>query len=190
MTNLKVGCVVMAAGLSTRFGQNKLLVELDGRSLIRRALDAVPSDKLDRVIVVTCFPEIQALAEAGGLEYVWNSRPEDGISLTIRLGLKRLRDFDAVMFMTSDQAWLSRTVLSAMVDFYCGNPGNIVSMSYGGVRGNPCIFPSVFFPELLALRGDTGGSAVIRRHEELLVLFEAGSANELKDIDIPSDIIT
>ena len=39
----RVGCVVMAAGNGARFGSNKLLAELEGRSLIRRALDAVPA---------------------------------------------------------------------------------------------------------------------------------------------------
>ena len=42
----RVGCVVMAAGNGVRFGSNKLLAELEGRSLIRRALDAVPAELL------------------------------------------------------------------------------------------------------------------------------------------------
>ena len=56
--------------------------------------------------------------------------------------------------------------------------------SHGGVRGNLCIFPARFFPELLALREDRGGSSVIRRHEEDLLLFEA-PACELEDVDTP-----
>ena len=38
-----LGCVLMAAGNARRFGQNKLSAALDGRSLILRALEAVPS---------------------------------------------------------------------------------------------------------------------------------------------------
>ena len=40
---------------------------------------------------------------------------------------------------------------------------------------------------LLALEGDTGGSAVIRRHEELLLLLET-SAEELMDVDTPEQL--
>ena len=57
-------------------------------------------------------------------------------------------------------------------------------MGHGGVRGNPCIFPARFFPELMALEGDHGGSAVIRRHEDALTLFEV-SPDELRDVDTP-----
>ncbi len=53
-----------------------------------------------------------------------------------------------------------------------------------GVRGNPCIFPARFFPELLELQGDHGGNTVIRRHEEELLLVEAPEA-ELTDVDTP-----
>ena len=61
-------------------------------------------------------------------------------------------------------------------------PEKIAALSHGGVRGNPCLFPARFFPELLELREDCGGNAVIRRHEEDLVLLEA-DASELYDVD-------
>ena len=34
-----VGCVIMASGLSTRFGSNKLLADFGGRPMLCRALD-------------------------------------------------------------------------------------------------------------------------------------------------------
>ena len=50
---LRIGCVVMAAGSASRFGENKLVADLYGKTLISRALDAVPSEKLEAVCVVT-----------------------------------------------------------------------------------------------------------------------------------------
>ena len=52
----KLGCVLMAAGNARRFGENKLSAPLDGRSLILRALEAVPSEKFETVVVVTQYP--------------------------------------------------------------------------------------------------------------------------------------
>ena len=42
--------------------------------------------------------------------------------------------------------------------------------------------------ELAALTGDTGGSAVLRRHPERLRLVEASSPRELMDVDTPADL--
>ena len=62
MDALKVGCVVMAAGNARRFGENKLAAQLKGRSLISRALDAVPAEQLHAVVVVSQYPEVMDLA--------------------------------------------------------------------------------------------------------------------------------
>jgi len=178
----------MAAGLSSRFQSNKLLAELDGASLARRALNAVPADKLDKVVVVTCYPELRALAEGMGFFTVWNNRPEAGISFTIRLGLEGLQNMDAAMFMVCDQPLLTRASVSSAVELYRKNPHCIVGLSFDGKRGNPCIFPSAYFPELRALSGDMGGSAVIRKNEASLLLCEAADESELKDVDYPPDL--
>jgi len=178
----------MAAGRSSRFGRNKLLVDFGGKSLISRALDVIPAERLYKIVVVTGYPEVQALAETKGFEVVRNDRPEEGASLTVRFGLERLREAGAALFMVCDQPLLTRKSISAALDHFIKHPDRIVSMAWGGQRGNPCIFPSDFFPELSELVGDVGGSAVIRKHEESLLLFEAASATELMDVDRVSDI--
>lgn len=185
---LKIGCIVMAAGRSSRFGANKLLLKYEGKSLASRALEVVPADKLSQVVVVTGYTEVQELAELKGFKVVRNSLPEKGISLTIRLGLENLQKADAAMFMVCDQPLLNRASVSAALDYYREHQDKIVSLAYNGVRGNPCIFPSWLFPELSALEGDTGGGAVISKHKESLLLFEAADASELRDVDHTSDL--
>ena len=187
-TGRRIGCVVLAAGLSSRFGSNKLLAEYEGRSLICRTFDAVPVDKLSHVVVVTCYPEVRALAEENGFKCAWNDEPEKGASLSVRIGLDLLLDTDAVLFMVSDQAALTRESVSAQVDFYRMHPDHIVRMSCDGQVGNPCIFPSAFFPELLELQGDTGGRAIIRRHEDSTLNFCISNAAELADVDYNTDL--
>lgn len=181
----KPGCVVMAAGSARRFGSNKLAAVVDGQTLIRRALQAVPAARLERVVVVTQYPEIMRLAAGFGFAAVFNDRPEDGVSRTIALGLTELRDCDAVLFLVADQPLLRRDSVAALIRFWEERPESIAALGHGGVRGNPCLFPARFFPELLALSGDCGGSAVIRRHPEALALLETG-AGELADVDTPA----
>ena len=81
----KLGCVLMAAGNARRFGENKLSAPLDGRSLILRALEAVPSEKFETVVVVTQYPEIMRLAGEFHFAAIHNDAPEEGISRTSAL---------------------------------------------------------------------------------------------------------
>lgn len=178
----KIGCVVMAAGNARRFGENKLAAQLRGRSLILRALEAVPAEKFDKVVVVTQYPEVMRLAGEFHFAAIHNPHPDYGISHTIELGLTALRDCDGVLFQVSDQPLLRRESVAELVDRWRTRPEKIFALGHGGVRGNPCLFPARFFPELLELREDHGGNTVIRRHEADLLLLDV-PAEELRDVD-------
>src|SRR5574344_1743413 len=181
--NPSVGCLVMAAGNARRFGDNKLAAPVEGKTLIERARDAVPKEVFTRVVVVTQYTEGESLAVERGLTVLWNKHPDWGISHTIRLGTTELqKDCGAICYMVSDQPLLKRESIAGAVDLYRRHPDCIVGLSHGGKRGNPCIFPREFFPELLELREDHGGNTVIRRHEDRLLLYEVGK-QELTDVD-------
>lgn len=179
---LKLGCVVMAAGSAKRFGANKLTAQLRGRQLILRSLESVPPEAFEQVVVVTQYPEIMRIVKEFHFASILNDQPEEGLSRTIHLGLTALRDCDGVLFQVSDQPLLRRESVLALTEQWRSQPEGIAALGHGGVRGNPCVFPSALFPELMALTGDRGGSTVIRRHEDLLTLMEV-PAEELYDVD-------
>lgn len=179
---MQIGCVVMAAGMGSRFGGNKLAQEWHGKSLIRHALEAVPADRLAAVVVVTQYPEVVELAKEFHFTVIVNSAPERGQSHTIHLGVNALSACDALLFQVADQPLLRRESVAHLIDLYRLHPDRIVGLGHGGQRGNPCIFPARFYPELLQIEGDRGGNTVIRQHEEDLLLWEV-PACELRDID-------
>ncbi len=179
---IKIGCVVMAAGSAKRFGCNKLATEFQGRSLFHRALDAVPAQQFQSVIVVTQYPEFLNTVKQYNFTAILNDHPELGQSRTLQLGLEVLQDCDGVLFQVADQPLLQQARISALIEFWKQQPEKIAALAHGEKRGNPCLFPARLFPELMAIRGDRGGSAVIRNHPEDLILLEA-PASELFDVD-------
>lgn len=178
---MRIGCVVLAAGRGSRFGGNKLTAPFHGKELARYALEAIPETVDDRV-VVTQYEEIAALAAEYGVPGIRNLHPEWGISHTIRLGTEYLRSCGGILYLVSDQPLLRRDSVERVVAGFLRHPDCIAALSHNGRRGNPCLFPREFFPELCALEGDVGGSQVIRRHPERLRLIEA-DARELEDVD-------
>ena len=106
MAQLRIGCVVMAAGNARRFGENKLAVQVQGKALFHRALEAVPAEQFDRTVVVSQYPEVLELAHRMGFVPVPNRHPDWGISHTISLGLGKLPEMDAALFQVADQPLL------------------------------------------------------------------------------------
>ena len=94
MAQLRIGCVVMAAGNARRFGENKLAVQVQGKALFHRALEAVPAERFVRTVVVSQYPEVLELAHRMGFVPVPNRHPDWGISHTISLGLGKLPEMD------------------------------------------------------------------------------------------------
>ena len=185
---LSIGCVILAAGNSVRFGENKLLTRIGEKTMIEHAFEAVPADELCAVAVVTQYESIEKLAESYGFQCIINRHPERGQSHSVILGTTALEDHcDGILYQVADQPRLKRESVSRMLDVFREHPDSIVGMSSGGRRGNPCIFPKVYFDELCRLSGDSGGRTVIERHEDELILFEV-SADELTDIDTPDDM--
>lgn len=182
-----LGCVVLAAGRSERFGAPKLAAELGGKTLLRRALEAVPPDAFSAVRVVVSRPDAAALAEEFGFCAVLNPHPERGQSSSVRLGLEELTGCAGVLFLVADQPLLRRDTVARLVRVFQSDPSALVCAAHGGVRGNPCLFPARFFPELLALEGDVGGGVVIRRHPDAVRLVEV-PARELTDVDTPAQL--
>lgn len=183
---MKLGIVIMAAGSSSRFGENKLLQDFLGRPLFTRALDAA-GDIFHKTVVVTGYGPVAEYAEKLGFSVVENRQPELGISHTVRLGLAELADCDGAVFAAADQPLLSRDTLLRLKASFLEQPHNIHAAAAEGRRGNPCLFPRAFFPELLALQGDTGGGAVIKAHPDRLQLLEV-PPEELLDCDTPESL--
>ena len=179
-----LGCLVMAAGSGRRFGGNKLAADLDGKTLIRRALEAVPAAQFTAVTVVSQYEDIEALAGQFGFAAIHNDRPDLGLSHTIRLGTEAMCTCDGILYMVADQPKLCQETVARLVEVFRQHPDKIVGAGHDGRRGNPNLFPARFFEELMALSGDHGGSSVIRAHEDALLLVET-DAEELFDCDTP-----
>lgn len=184
---MRLACVLLASGYARRYGSNKLLTLRDGVPLYRRAFSALPPALFDRAVVTSQYGEILTDAKGAGYLPLLNCHPWEGISAGIRLGLAPLMEMDGVLFAVCDQPNLTTNSIKNLICSFKESPSGIHALSWQGRRGNPVIFPKALFPELMALTGDTGGSAVVRRHQDLLHLVEVSAAAELMDVDTPGD---
>ena len=191
---MNVGCVLLAAGAGKRFGGEKLLYEVDGVSLIARALALLSGLPFSaRVCVVRGGAErISALALSAGFHAAVNADADRGVGTSVSTGtlaaLERRPDLDGILYAVGDQPYLTRISVARLLEAFEREPEKIVSLSFGNERGNPAIFPRAFFAELAALDEDAVGGAVIRRHPQMLRLVEADAAEELADLDVrPQD---
>lgn len=183
---MNVGAVVLSAGLSTRFGGNKLLVPMGGRPLLGYALTALcAAEGIARRAAVVSDARVAQVVREYGVQVIDNEEPERGQALSIVLAARAMRDMDALLLMAGDQPLLRTDTLTRLVRAFAQSGKGIACLQDGTHRGNPAIFSAAYYDRLCALTGDRGAGGLLRAHEADLTVVRCALADELADADTP-----
>jgi molybdenum cofactor cytidylyltransferase len=184
--------IVLAAGMSTRLGRPKQLLELRGKPLLQHALDAARASELDEVVLVLGYlaADIARRIDLGhrGLVAV-NPDYAAGQSTSLRTGLRSADpSSEAAVILLGDQPGVLPEVVDAVIQAWRteSNGPVIVQAAYGGRAGHPILFARSLWPEMESAAGDEGARTVVESHREKRLLVEVGGGPP-PDIDTEED---
>ncbi len=187
---LPIGAVVLAAGSSTRMGgAQKLLLEVDGRPMVRHAIEAASEGGCHQVLVVYAADDVKQAVD-GAAEMVYNPDAVNGMSTSLRVGLAALRsDMEAALVVLGDQPLVGSRAVSVLLRSWRregSRPAVAMAGSSDKMRWTPPVVLSrELWSELDALEGDAGARQLLDAHPELLDVVPA--AGRPDDIDTPDD---
>jgi len=177
--------IVLAAGASVRMGRNKLLLELGGQSVVRRAVSRALA-ALDPVIVVLGHEANRVREQLAGLScrIVVNPAHDRGMETSVRAGVAALpADADAAVLLPADMPLVTPAMLAALVERFRATGAPLVISRYGEVTAPPHLYARRLLAELAAAGS---GKAVIDRHRAAAEVL-AWPAAALADLDVPAD---
>ena len=183
----KIAFILLAAGNSRRFGENKLLYRIDNKPMYRHVVDEIrkidDQSLFNKKIVVSQYSEILEDLKKEGYVTVQNFESELGISQSIKLGIEAAKELDAWCFMVADQPYTKGKTIQHLVEEWIKNDKKIGCTSFQGRRGNPVIFSKDFYEEFMKLKGDVGGKKILQEHLDDVFYMEIMDKNEIEDID-------
>ncbi len=189
---MSVAAVVLAAGLSTRFGAaNKLLAELGGRPLLRRPLDAVLGVTTAPPLVVLGHQAEAVRARLAGLAVDLATNPDvaEGQQCSVAFGLARAPDADLTLVVPGDLALLTAPALETLLAAArTALPGRITVPMRGEARGNPVVLSRQARAAVLAGGPRLGCAGFTRRHPGLVHRFESDTPAFFADVDTAEDL--
>ena len=184
-----VAGILLAAGTSSRMGSNKLLLELDGESVLRGAVRRALAGGLSPLTVVLGHEPAAARREIEDLPCRWALNPlyEQGVNTSLKHGVRALPpEARAAMVLLADMPFVSPEMIAAMIVRYRASAAPLVISDYEGINAPPMLYDRSLFPELLAMTGEGCGRQVVKRHRaEAEVLSWPAAA--LADLDVPED---
>jgi molybdenum cofactor cytidylyltransferase len=156
----RVAAILLAAGLSRRFGEaDKIAAPIDGVPLglhAARLLGAMPF--LARIVVTG--PDSLDYAREG-FTIVVNAQPEQGMSHSIRLGVRAARKSgaEAILIALADMPFVRHDHIGHMLDRYEDAQSIIASRNHAPCP--PALFGNAWFHRLEGLEGERGAKALL-----------------------------
>ena len=188
---MKTGIILLAAGSSTRLGRAKQLIEFQGKTLIKKAIEEAQNSQADcLVLVLGSNPElIQTGFDTSSTPYIINADWQNGMSSSMQAGLRFLmekEEIDQVLLMLCDQPFVDASLLDQLITAKETSGKGIVAAAYSNTLGVPALFDKRYFEELLQLTGSEGAKKVIFNHQaEVHALdFPLGAV----DLDTEEDV--
>jgi len=186
----RIAAVLLAAGTSSRFGEeDKLMADLRGKPMAAHVLETVASMAFAELVAVVrpiaFAPVLHRKLDRRGYSIIVNDQPEDGISGSIVRAVEHvmpIRRIRGILICLADmpqvpQSHYNRICMAAE------DIRSVVASTDGFSPSPPAFIGRKHFPELLALKGDQGARALLSHG----IQIETTGAI-LQDIDTPEDM--
>jgi molybdenum cofactor cytidylyltransferase len=176
--------------------RNKLLCEVDGMTMIERAVRAAIDSRATQVVVVTGWQAdrvqvaVEAVPASKPVTLVRNPQYATGLASSLRCAVATLPEStDAALVQLADMPWVRAAHIDRLIEAFDPREPAIVVPVREGRRGHPVVWPRCHFSALRELTGDAGARELLVRYasEVRAVPFDTDAIFD--DIDTPEQLI-
>lgn len=183
-----IEAVVLAGGLATRAGGDKMRLKIGDNSLIQRSVLAF-LNVCTRVIVVLGHRADEVKDELDGskfknVDFVHNQRYEQGMFSCVKAGVREIRG-ERFFLTPGDYPFIKESICENMLR----EQGEIIIPSFKNKCGHPILLDSSLRDEILNEDEASNLRKVLERRRLDVRYYEADSEDVLFDIDTKDDYL-
>lgn len=181
--------IILASGISSRFGSNKLMQYIRGQRLIEYSIMSALLSFRGEVFVVKSPQLIIDEVVREKIRIVENRNPELGMSHSIALGVRAISNkYDSTIISLADQPFIPSKHYEKLHDAAVSSPAGIVYTKCNERVGNPALFKAKYFGFLTTIYGDVGAKSIISDNFADSISVDIGDCDYLTDIDTVDDL--
>lgn len=191
---MNINGVITAAGLSTRMGDFKPLMMLEGKTLIENCIDSMLDAGVACVTVVLGYraDEIEALLSGrysnDQLVLAYNTEYASTDMLTsVKIGLRSLPACDAFFLLPGDMPAVSANTFRALQKTWAQTGAMVVFPTMAGQRKHPPLISYECVRDILAFEGENGLRGIWSRFEKQTALVTVDDDGCRIDADTMED---
>jgi len=188
----KIWAIVLAAGMSTRMGTQKLLLSFEGKTIIEKVVENILLSGVDQIIVIlgSDAHEISEALQLMPVKFVLNENYNKGMHTSVIAGVKALpSEAKAVLVFLGDQPFIPAKVIETVVGGWKSSEKGIVIPLFEGRRGHPPLYDLKYRDDLTNLDPNLGlRSLALKFHEDIFEI-ETFCPEIVRDIDTKIDYL-
>jgi len=185
-----ISAIILAAGMSSRMGIPKQLLELENRPLVRIVTENVLASSADEVLVVTGYREQEITAAINDLpiKIIFNPHYEQGQGTSLAVGATAVDiNTSALLVFMADQPLISTSLINTVIDEFKKRHCLALRPVYNGVPGHPVVISCSLGTDLKILKGDEGARHVLKKLGGQVYYMQVQDEAAILDIDTPED---
>jgi molybdenum cofactor cytidylyltransferase len=182
--------VVLAAGVSSRMGEPKLLLPYNHHTILEETLDQVLGAGYDETVVVIGSEreQLQELLTERPVRIAFNLNYRAGLAGSIKAGVSSLdATCDAFAIVLGDQPQITTKTHQLVQASFRKQKKGICAPVCDGQIGHPVIFGIDYKTKMYALQGDKGARQLIEANRADLAEFPLKAPEILTSINTKKD---
>jgi molybdenum cofactor cytidylyltransferase len=178
--------IILAAGESKRMGFPKMLLTINGRSMLENVINTVAGSNIKNTLVVLGAEKdkLMPLIEKYSVKSCYNGNYSDGMLSSVKYGFRNLpTDFDAVLIFQGDQPFISPDTINKVIEAYRSSGKGIVIPLFDKHRGHPLLLDRKYKGSIEKLVSSEGLRSLSYQFPDDVLEVETNDSGILRDID-------
>lgn len=185
--NHKIAAVILAAGMSSRFGEPKSLAPWEGTTVLGHIIQTIRSSNIAEIVVVTGShrEDLKLLIKEAEVKEAFNPEYANGsMILSLQKGLNAVSpNMQAAMVMLGDQPQVSKQLIDLLVEEFNPVKSELIVPVFGQHKGHPWILGRKYWQEIDSLSTEDTLRDFLNNHEGDLKKISFDSDEILEDFD-------
>lgn len=184
---MKVGAVIVAAGMSTRMGDFKQLMKIGDLSIAERVVLNFQGAGINDIVMVTGHrrKELEKALNSYGITFLYNDNyANSDMFESAKIGLSYMYTrVNKILFSPVDIPFFSTKTVQSLLDA----DASLACPEYYGKMGHPLCIDSSIVPDLLSYQGQSGLKGAFMASNAKLIKIPTEDEGSIVDADTKED---